>query len=66
MAKVMADSVLCAYLQLASGRIDRTVEISADLMVDVDETGRPLGIEALGRPVDLGAVLEVLKASRLP
>lgn len=55
-----------SYAQLrpcADGGAARTVEVRSDLFVDVDQTGRVLGVERIGdevRPRDLEDVVRVL------
>lgn len=66
------------YLQLAKGRVHRTIELDEGTLVDVDMTGSPLGIEVLnpardwplqafvdrfGVDDDLKAVLEQIAGS---
>lgn len=62
----MAD-VRTDYLQITEGAIEHaagTIEVRTDLLFDVDDHGRVLGIERIGddvRPRDLEDVIRVLR-----
>ena len=44
--RIELDSAVNAlYLRLATGRIERTVELTQDVYLDVDRDGRVLGVE---------------------
>ena len=36
-----------AYLQIAEGKVFETIEITDGINIDLDEEGRPLGIEVI-------------------
>lgn len=65
----MSGRVDATYLNLgsepiAAGGVARTLEVRPDLLVDLDDDGRPLGIERIGGVVDLAAALDVVRALR--
>lgn len=52
------------YLQIISGEVAGTIEVRTDLLFDVDDAGRVLGIERIGddvRPRDLEDVIRALR-----
>lgn len=49
------------YTVVRLGTVNRTVHLQPGLLVDLDEHGRVLGIEALGGPVTLDHALTVLR-----
>lgn len=62
----MAQSVFNGYLGLSSGRIERTVEVSINVLVDVGQDGEIVGVETLGQAPDFESMLEVLRVARIP
>lgn len=62
----MTEHVIRGYLGISDLRVERTIELSVDLDVDVDSEGRIVAVETYGRLPDVAALVEVLRAARIP
>lgn len=58
-------AIIPAYAHLRSGTVARTVEVSDDVMIDVDSEDRVLGIETLGGEDWRDALASLAMAGRL-
>lgn len=50
-----------AYIQLADREIAESVECSPYCIVDLDDEGRPVGIEIIDAPEDVFAIIQYQK-----
>jgi len=54
------------YVQIHEGAVARTVDITDTVMVDLDASGMPLGVEFLQVPADIPTEVIELVADRFP
>jgi uncharacterized protein YuzE len=54
-----------SYVKLSEREIVRTIEVGDDVMIDLDWTGRPVGIETIGDGDWRDAIIRLLMAGEV-
>lgn len=50
---VFEDDMSIGYIKIADGQVARTIKLSENLNLDLDSTGKVLGLELLSLPAEL-------------
>lgn len=60
-----ASGVLASYVKFSDREIARTIEVGDDFHIDLDWTGRPVGIETIGEADWRDAVIRLVMAGEV-
>lgn len=66
MADPLAVILTATYTRVRPGTVAATVDVDPAVLLDVDEYGRVLGVETIGRPFDYTTMLAILSWLTLP